>query len=81
MSIQGQGHFLTLAQCHLQIKTCFSQTPLGHFNQILYVRFLVHGNKNLPGHMTKMGAMPIYDETLREPVDQLPRNLVHVCSI
>ena len=31
--IEGQGHFLTLAQCHLhmKIKTYFSQKPLGHF--------------------------------------------------
>ena len=30
MSIQGQGHFLTLAQGHLHMKinTCFSQKPL-----------------------------------------------------
>ena len=33
LSIEGQGHFLTLAQGHLhmKIKTCFSQKPLGHF--------------------------------------------------
>ena len=33
MSIQGQGHFLTLAKCHLhmKIKTGFSQKPQGHF--------------------------------------------------
>ena len=35
VSIQGQGHFLTLARCHLhtciKIKTCFSQKPIGHF--------------------------------------------------
>ena len=33
MSIQGQGHFLTLAQGHLhiKIKTCFSQKPLDQF--------------------------------------------------
>ena len=32
-SIEGQGHFLTLAQghIHMKIKTCFSQKPLGHF--------------------------------------------------
>ena len=39
--MQGQGLFLTLANSHLhmKIKTSFSQEPLGHFNQILYVRF------------------------------------------
>ena len=41
VSIEGQGHFLTLAQGHLHMKiiTCFSQKPLGIFNQILYVSF------------------------------------------
>ena len=35
------GYFLTLAQGHLHVKnkTCFSQKPLGHFNQILYLSF------------------------------------------
>ena len=35
VSIEGQGHFLTLAQRYLcmKIKTCFSQKPLGRFNQ------------------------------------------------
>ena len=33
VSIEGQCHFLTLAQCHccMKIKTCFSQKPLGRF--------------------------------------------------
>ena len=33
MSIEGQGHFLTLAQGHLHMKnkTGFSQKPVGHF--------------------------------------------------
>ena len=41
MSIEGQGHFLTLPQDHLhmEIKTCFSQKPLGNFNQIFCVSF------------------------------------------
>ena len=32
LSIEGQGHFLTLAQGHLhmKIKTDFSQKPVGH---------------------------------------------------
>ena len=32
VSIEGQGHLLTLAQGHLhmKIKTCFSQKPIGH---------------------------------------------------
>ena len=33
VNIQGQGHFLTLAQgyLHMKIKTCFSQEPLDNF--------------------------------------------------
>ena len=33
VSIEGQGHFFTLAQghLHLKIKIGFSQIPLGHF--------------------------------------------------
>ena len=33
VSIEGQGHFLTLAggHLHLKIKSCFSQILLGHF--------------------------------------------------
>ena len=33
VSIEGQGHFMTLVQghLHLKIKTCFSQKPLDHF--------------------------------------------------
>ena len=44
MSIEGQGHFLTLAQGHLhmKIKTGFSKKPLW---QILYVSFQVQGNE------------------------------------
>ena len=47
----------------MKIKTCFSQKPLGGFNQILYVSFKVHGNEFFlydAGHMTKMAAVPIY---------------------
>ena len=49
MSIQVQGHFLTVAQGHLHIKvnSCFSPTPLDLFDQILYVSFKVQGNENM----------------------------------
>ena len=59
MSIEGQCHFLTLAQgrLHMKIKACI-RNHLVIFNQILYVSFQVHGNENLlihdAGHMTKM---------------------------
>ena len=38
MSIEGQGHFLTLAQGHLhiKIKTCFSQEPVGLYTPGIY---------------------------------------------
>ena len=65
--IQGQGHFLALAQCHLhlKIKTCFSQKLLGYLNQILCVSFYVQGNVNLlhdVGHMTKLSIMCLFVE-------------------
>ena len=66
MSIEGQGHFLTLAQghLHLKIKTGFSQIPLGHFEPNLVcklsnyreMKLCLHDN----GHMTKMAAILIY---------------------
>ena len=63
MSIQGQGHFLTLAQGHLhmKIKACFSQKSLDL--QILYVNFKVQGNENMLikcwSH-DQMASTPIY---------------------
>ena len=70
MNIEGQGHFLTLAQDHLhmKIKTFFSQKPLNHFNQFWYVMQAFMKKMNIQshyaGHMTKMAAMPIYGKTL-----------------
>ena len=45
MSIEGQGHFLTLAQGHVHIKiqTGFS----ADLDQILCENFQVQGNENL----------------------------------
>ena len=71
----------------MKIKTRFSQKPLGHFNQILYVSFQVQRNENLlwdAGHMTKMAVMPLYGKkTLqkfsRESLNRLPR--IFACSI
>ena len=71
MSIEGQCHFLTLAQgrFHMKIKACI-RNHLVIFNQILYVSFQVHGNENLlihdAGHMTKMANMPIYGKILQK---------------
>ena len=49
MSIQGQGHLLTLAKGHLHIKfqTEFSQKHFTNQNQILYVVSLGRGNQSL----------------------------------
>ena len=49
MIIEGQGHYLTLAQgrVHTKIKTGFSQKLLCELNQILYESFQVQGNENL----------------------------------
>ena len=60
MSIEGQGHFLTLAQgcVHTKIQTGFSQKLMCRSEPNLYEGFQVQGND--AGHMTKMAATPIY---------------------
>ena len=49
VSIEGQGHFLTLAQgrVHTKIQTGFSQNYCTNLNQVLYENFQVQGNENL----------------------------------
>ena len=49
MSIEGQCHFLTLAQgrVHTKNQTGFSQKLNADLNQILYESFQVQGNENL----------------------------------
>ena len=49
MSIEGQGHFLTLAQgrVHSKIQTGFPAKILCYYNEIFYERFQVQGNENL----------------------------------
>ena len=49
MSIEGQGHFFTLAQgrVHTKIQTGFSQKLLCRSEPIFYESFQVQGNKNL----------------------------------
>ena len=52
MSIEGQGHFLTIwpKVVYIQkLKPDFSQklTIVPYVNQILYESFQVHGNENL----------------------------------
>ena len=49
VSIEGQGHFLTLAQACVSIKiqTGFLRNYCTDLNQILYESFQVQGNENL----------------------------------
>ena len=60
----SQGQFLALAKGHLpmKIETYFSQKPLDHFNQIVYVSFMYKEMKIYEYdvvHMTKMAAKHI----------------------
>ena len=90
MSIEGQGHFLTLAKCqlHLKIKTGFSQIPLGHFKPNFVFKLSGTGKFKIclhdDGHMTKTAALPIYGKkniqnSSSSLVARFQRNLV--CSI
>ena len=48
VSIEGQGHFLTLTQSQLHMKLkagLFSETHWANQSQILYVSFQVQGNE------------------------------------
>ena len=53
MSIEGKGHFLTLAQglaqghVHKKVKPDFLRNYYAVLNQILYESFQVQGNLNL----------------------------------
>ena len=49
MSIEVQGHFLTLAQgcVHTKIQTDILRNYCADLNQILYESFQVQGNENL----------------------------------
>ena len=65
MSIEGQGHFLSLAQgrVHTKIQIKFSQKLLCHSEPIFMKAFRYKEMKICyqdPGHMTKMAATPIY---------------------
>ena len=55
MSIEGQGHFLTLAlvRVHIKIQTgfFFFQNYCAVLNQILYKSFQVQGNVNFDNMM------------------------------
>ena len=54
----------------MKIKTCFSQKPLGRFNQSSCVSFYVHRNNNSlidAGHMTNDGNQcPYMVKTLQK---------------
>ena len=47
MSIEGQGHYLILAQGRVQTKLDFLRNYLAILNLILYESFQVQGNENL----------------------------------
>ena len=50
VSIEGHGHFLTLAQGRIHTKNSnwiFSEIYCANLNQILYESFQVQGNENL----------------------------------
>ena len=69
MSIEGQGHYLTLAQgrVHAKIQTGFSQKLLDH-SELFFMKAFRYKKMIIclldPGHMTKMAAMPIYGKNL-----------------
>ena len=56
MSIEGQGHFLTLAKGreHLKIQTGFCRS------EPFFMKAFRYKEMKDVGHMTKMAAMPIY---------------------
>ena len=73
MSIKGQGHSLTLAEGHsdIKIKSCFFNKIAGSFETKFRVKaYGSTGMKictNCLGHMTKMAAVPIYGKTHQKP--------------
>ena len=66
MSIEGQGHFLTLAQgrVHTKIQTGFSQKQLCWSEPNFVMKAFKYKEMKFwwhdAGHMTKMAPMPIY---------------------
>ena len=66
MSIEGQGHFLTLAQggVHTKIQAGFCQKLLGHSELNFFMKAFRYKEMKIyyydPGHMTKMATRPIY---------------------
>ena len=65
MSIQGQGHSLTLAQGHSdrKISLFFSKTTdpfLAKFHRKAFRNKEIEINKYKFGHMTDMASMPVY---------------------
>ena len=65
MNIEGQGHFLTLAQSYWNIKNKigFTQKLLGNFEPYFVCKLSGTNNEKHiymdSGHMTKMAARPI----------------------
>ena len=90
VSIEGQGHFLTLAQdnLHTKLKTCFSQKPLGQSKPNFICKFSGTRKWKFIDMMLftwpRWLPCPYMVKTLQkssslEPADRFPWNLV--CSI
>ena len=72
MSIRGQGHSLTLAQGHLDMKnkTFFpSETTepfVTKFHRTAFRNKEMKSNKYEFGYMINMAAMPVYGKTIKK---------------
>ena len=75
MSINGQGHSLTLVKGHSELKLVFLKNNWAILNQSSYESLRENGNENLYnelGHMTNMAAMPFYGKNLKKSSSQEP---------
>ena len=90
VSIEGQGHFLTLtqSQLHMKLQTAFSQIPLGQSKPNFICKLSGLRKWKFIDMMLvtwpKWPPLPYMVKTLQkssslEPVDRFPQNLV--CSI
>ena len=79
MNINGQGHSLTLVQCHSY--SSFTNFFFLETDRPIEAKFHVkppwdRGTKvyaNGPGHMTKMAAMPIYGKNIKKSSSLEPK--------
>ena len=73
MSIEGQGHFFTLAQGHLhmRIKLAFHSSHWAIFSQFVGTKKMKIHQHNA-GHMTKVAVIPIYGKNTLKSTFQEP---------